>query len=223
MSTFIRVCAAAGLAVVAVVGTVDAAMAIAPKGPPAPPPTVKVVVRPVTAAHHASPGYSVTGAPSGQVDCSPPPFPSPGAVSRNIEFCSPSSAYAVACWKAAARHHVLCMDNPRSRHLVRIRRTGVFAPTGLPPRAQRAPLEMRLGNGALCKIRDGGAWGQLPGHPKLFGTYFCTGNVAVWAKADKHWGVNESSPTWTVRTAKFTSHHLVTRRVVKAWFVGTHA
>lgn len=81
---------------------------------------------------------------------------------------------------------------------------------------------MRLGDGALCSIRDGGAWGTLPGHPKLFGTYGCTHDGAVWARrVAKHNGVNESNPSWTVRTAQFGSHTLKTRRVVKAWFVGT--
>jgi hypothetical protein len=114
------------------------------------------------------------------------------------------------------------MRNPRSKHLVRIPRLGAFASTALVPPARRAPLEIRLGDGDLCSIRDGGAWGQLPGHPNLFGTYACVHDGAVWATATaRHQGVNESHATWTVRTAHCGSHTLVTRRVVKAWFVGT--
>lgn len=183
--------------------------------------TVKVVVRPVTTASHPSAGFSVTGEPSGQVDCSVKE-PSPGAVSLNIEFCSPSFEYAIACWKAAAPHRVLCMRDPRSKRLWRIPRHGAFASTGLAPRAQRAPLEIRLGDGHLCFIRDGAAGGTLPGHPNLFATYTCAHDGEVWASDNaKHNGVNESHATWTVRTAHDGSRTLVTRRVAKAWFVGT--
>ncbi len=184
-------------------------------------PTIKVVVRPVTSTGHVHAGFTVTGEPSGSVDCS---FadPSPGAVSRNIELCSPSAEYAVACWKAAVPHRVLCMRNPGRKRVVRIPRSGPFAPTRRAPAAQRAPLLMRLGDGDLCSIRDGGAWGSLPGHPNLFGTYSCRHHGAVWATSSApHQGVNESNPGWTVRTAQFGSHTLVTRHVVKAWFVGT--
>jgi hypothetical protein len=186
-------------------------------------PTVKVVVRPVTSAGHVRAGFTVSGEPSGLVDCR---FPSasPGAVSKNIEYCSPSAEYAVACWKAAAPHRVLCMRNPRSRHVVRIPRLGRFAPVARPTGAATAPLLIRLGDGDVCSIRDGGAWGALPGHPNLVGAYSCRKDGAVWAGPNAaHQGVNESHPTWTVRTAPFGSHTLVTRRVVKAWFVGTYA
>jgi hypothetical protein len=185
-------------------------------------PTVKIVVRPVTTTGHARAGFTVSDEPTGQVDCS---FasPSPGAVNKNIEFCSPSVEYAVACWKAAAPHHVLCMRNPRRNAVVRIPRTGAFAPTAIAPAAQRAPLGFTLGDGDYCSIRDGGAWPQLPGHPHLFGTYSCAHDGAVWASSTSaHLGVNESNPVWTVRTAQFGSSTLVTRHIVKAWFVGTY-
>jgi hypothetical protein len=184
-------------------------------------PTVKVVVRPVTSTGHVRAGFTVTGEPSGSVDCS---FrdPSPGAVSPNIEFCAPSAEYAVACWKAAAPHRVLCMRDPRTKHVVRIPRSGAFAATGVAAARLRAPLGMRLRDGDYCSIRDGGAWGQLPGHPNLFGTYACRHDGAVWATANAaHQGVNESQPSWTVHTAHFGSSHLATRHVAKAWFVGT--
>jgi hypothetical protein len=185
-------------------------------------PTVRIVVRPVTSTGHVRSGFTLTYEPSGSVDCSLAE-PSPGAVNKNIEFCSPSAEYAVACWKAAALHRVLCMRNPRSKTVVRIPRTGAFAPTGLAPVAQRAPLVMRLGDGDVCSIRDGGAWGSLPGHPNLSGTYSCAHDGAVWATSTAaHLGVNESNPVWTVRTAHFGSSTLVTRHVVKAWFVGTY-
>lgn len=209
--------AAAAAAVLA-----GAAALTAPAGAATPAPTVKIVVRPVTATGHVRAGFTLKYEPSGSVDCSTPD-PSPGAVDPNIEFCFPSAEYAIACWKSAAPHRVLCIRNPRSKEVVRIPRLGSFAPTGVAPRRDRAPLTIKLGDGDICSIRDGGAWGSLPGHPDLFGTYSCVHDGAVWAGINAwHRGVNESNPVWTVRTAHIGTHTLVTRRVVKAWFVGTY-
>lgn len=209
--------AAAAAALVAGVAALDA-----PAGAATAAPTVKVVVRPVTSTGHVRAGFNLTYEPNGAVDCSFPE-PSPGAVNKNIEFCSPSAEYAVACWRAAAAHRALCMRDPRSKDVVRIPRIGSFAPTALAPRDQRAPLLIRLGDGDICAIRDGGAWGTLPGHPNLGGTYSCRHDGAVWAGPTwPHLGVNESNPVWTVRTAQFSTGRLYTHRVDKAWFVGTY-
>jgi hypothetical protein len=120
-------------------------------------------------------------------------------------------------------HRVLCMRNPRRMHLVRIPRSGPFASTGLAPASERAPLGMTLGNGAYCSIRDGGAWSILKSHPTWFGTYSCDNGGAVWAAPTaNHQGINESSASWTVRTAPASGvGTVVLRHVVKAWFVGT--
>lgn len=183
--------------------------------------TKVVIVRPVGAAGYPQPGITVSSGGRFPIDCRSPE-PSPAAVSRNIEFCFPTAAYAVACWKAAAAHKALCMQDPRQPQLVRFRRIGRFHPTPLAPARQRAPLGIRLGDGDYCAIRSGGAWSPPPGHPHLAGYYSCGHDGAVWAQFDAaHGGIDESQPTWTVRTAQFTSHRLVTRRVVRAWFVGT--
>jgi hypothetical protein len=186
-------------------------------------PTAKVVVRPVTSTGHVRAGFTMVSEPTGLVDCNAQD-PSPGAVSRNIEFCSPSAEYAIACWKAAAPHRVLCMRDPRSTRVVRIPRTGTFAPTGLAPLSQRAPLAITLGGGAYCSIRDGGAWPTLRSHPSWVGTYSCNNGDAVWAPPTAtHNGVNESSASWTVRTARSSGvGPVVTRHVVRAYFVGTY-
>jgi hypothetical protein len=180
-----------------------------------------VIVRPVNASGHAEPGFTITSGGRYPIDCR---FaePSAGAVSPNIEFCFPTAYDPVACWKAAAAHKALCMQDPRTRELIRFRLKGRFAPTGLAPVDQRAPLTIVLGDGDYCRIRSGGAWGPLPGHPHLSGYYGCDRGGAVWAPfVTKHHGINESQPMWTVRTAQFDSRHLVTRRVVRAYFVGT--
>lgn len=215
-----RAFAAIGAAVLVLAGSTGLEAASASS---APPPTARVVVRPVTSSGHVRAGFTWTGEPNGSVDCT---FrdPSPGAVSPNIQFCAPSAEYAIACWKAAAPNRVLCMRDPRTKHLVRIPRSGPFAATGVLRPRLRAPLAMRLRDGDFCSIRDGGAWGMLPGRPKLFGTYACRHDGAVWATASAaHQGVNESQPSWTVRTAHFGTSRLITRHVARAWFVGTFA
>jgi len=186
------------------------------------PATQKSIIRPVNAAGFARAGYRVMPEPSGGVDCSFPD-PSPGAVSPNIEFCSPSAAYAVACWKAAAAHKVLCMRDPRVRQLARIQRLGPFAPTGLAPASDRAPLSMVLGNGAYCTIRDGGAGPERAGHPRWVATYYCDNGGIVWMRPGaRHQGVFEGAPSWTVIVAG-TSGPIFARHALRAWFVGTFA
>jgi hypothetical protein len=181
------------------------------------------IVRPVTAAGHAAPGFTVTADPGDRVYCDFR-FPSLSAVSPNIEWCSPTALSPVACWKAAAAHRALCMLNPRTHNVVRYGRGGPFAPTALAPARQRAPLAIVLGDGDYCSFRAGGAWSSPPGHPHLIGYYGCRHDGAVWALLHAaHYGINESQPTWTVRTAQFDSRHVVTRRVAHAWFVGTAA
>jgi hypothetical protein len=183
--------------------------------------TARVVVRPVTSTGHLATGYTLKTEPTGSVDCS---FkdPSPGAVSPNIEFCSPSAEYAIACWNSAVAHRVLCVRDPRSKVVVRIPRIGAFANTPVAPVADRAPLLMKLADGDICSIRDGGAWGSLVGHPDLFGTYSCLHAGVVWASSSApHSGINESHPVWTIRTAPAGHHALVTRHVERALFVGT--
>lgn len=213
------------LALIAIAAsTIGLAVALAPSGAGAAhrfPPTAKSVIRPVNAAGFARAGYTVTAEPTGSVDCS---FanPSPGAVSPNIEECSPSVEYAVACWKAAAAHKVLCMRNPRVRKLVRIPRVGAFAPTPLAAEADRAPLGMVLGNGTYCSLRDGGAVPPRAGHPHWIATYFCEDGKIIWQRPGAHHlGVNEQLATWYVIEAGVTGP-ITARRVLRAWFVGTH-
>jgi hypothetical protein len=215
-----RAIGAGALAAMVIVGGLAGADAAAAVNPP----TAKVVVTPVTSSGHVRTGYLRVDEPTGLVDCSSP-SPSAGAVSVNIELCSPSSEYAVACWKAAVAQHVLCMRDPRSNHVYLIPRSGTFAATGLAPSNQRAPLGITLTDGVYCSIRDGGAWSVLRSHPSWAGTYACGKDGAAWAPtAATHNGVNESAASWTVQTAPMSGvGALVTRHVAKAYFVGTSA
>jgi hypothetical protein len=184
------------------------------------PSTTRIVVRPVTKSGHAADNYKVRAEHSGSVDCS---FadPSPGAVSRNIEFCSPSVEGAVACWKSATAHRVLCIRDPSAHKVVKIHRDGKFARTKLRPRAQRAPLLIVLRDGTRCDIRDGGAWGTLKSHPNWVGRYSCDHHGFVWSPATAtHNGVNESKSSWTVRTSN-GNKPVVVRHIARAYFVGT--
>ena len=181
--------------------------------------TLQIVRHPVTKNGHPGAGYTVKRE-QGEIDCS---FadPSPGARSKNIEVCSPSAAYAIACWKAAAPHHALCLRDPHLNKLAKLKLSGHFARTGLAPRKQRAPLRLVLADGTHCMIRDGGAWGSLKSHPKWNATYSCDKHGDVWAAPKAaHWGVNESKPAWRVHTAKAGKGRVVvTRRVALAYFV----
>jgi len=163
---------------------------------------------------------SLLDPPTGGVDCSFPDA-APSAVSPNIEQCSPSAAYAAACWKAAAPHKVLCMRNPRVRQLVRIPRLGAFAPTGLVPESERAPLSMVLANGDYCSFRIGGAAPMRANHPHWIATYYCNSGKIVWMRPGAHhYGVNEMFDSWIVIVAGATGP-IFARYLTRAWFVGT--
>lgn len=185
--------------------------------------TTRVTVRPVTSAGHPAPGFTLHAEPGGSVDCTAK-LPSPAAVDPNIDVCSPSAEYAVACWKSAVAARALCFRNVLTKNVYRIPRVGAFASTPIAPVAYRAPLALEIADGDLCTLRSGGTAGSLTGHPGLFVTYWCVHHGAVWASLHaRHFGINEAHPLWTVQTASAGNHALVTRHVVKAWFVGTHS
>lgn len=190
------------------------------------PATARIVVAPVTSSGQAAAGYHVQAESQGWavVDCSYPD-PSPGAVSPNIELCSPSAAYAIACWKAAATKRVLCTRDPSSHELVEMKRTGKFAPTKIAKPRDRAPLLIVLTDGTRCQIRVGGAWGQPKGHPNLYGAYSCDRHGAAWLYAkgsyrDPHAGIDESHPSWRIRTGN-GGRTIVWRHIAEAYFVAT--
>jgi hypothetical protein len=204
------------------VGLVLPPVAFAPPAA-ASPATQQIIVSPVTTSGKAVEGFSVRKEdPEFAIDCR---FkdPSRGAVSPDIESCSPSAAYAPACWKAAAAHSVLCTQDPSTHKLVQFKRMGKFADTPLAKPRERAPLVIVLTDGTKCRIRIGGAWGRVPHHPNLYGAYSCDRHTAAWLHAkgrhaDPHNGVDESSPSWRIRTG---FKHIVWRHIATAYFVGT--
>jgi hypothetical protein len=188
--------------------------------------TAQLTVRPVTADGHAAPGYTVKPRRHDgfALDCRDKD-PSPSAVDAGIDECSPSAAYAVACWRGAGTKQALCLQDPTSDTLVRYRRSGGFAETPAVEPSKRAPLALVLHSGATCSIRDGGAWGQLKRHPNWYGTYSCSnGKVLYGTPRSHHYGVDERHPAWTVRVGPQAGNgDVVVRRVRRAYFVGTYA
>jgi hypothetical protein len=215
--------ALAGLAAASGVLVLPVAGAVAATPQPAPPATVRVIVAPVTGNGHAAAGFTVQRQKDVNVSCAPA-YASMVAIDANIEECSPSAAYAVACWKSATPHRALCLEDPRHKKLLLDTLTGKFAPTAPVAGRQRAPFVMTLTGGASCSIRIGGTGTELKSHPTYDITYYCNKGVgAVWLKPHgAHYGVDESADSWTVRTASSDgTGQLVTRHVLQAYFVAT--
>jgi hypothetical protein len=214
MSRFPKIVGAAGaacaLAAVAVAAPQVAAAASA---------TQKLVVRPVTAAHHAAAGFHVEHRHGDVIDCR---YASASrvAVNRNIFECDPAAAYAVACWHAARPGWALCLRNPFRREIDRVRAPHFGARHVAAPN-HAAPFGLVLDNGAKCTIRDGGAWGAPKQRPRWVGFYSCTRVGAVYAplKMARTNGINESHASWTVWTSKGNRVHR--HHVRKVVYVGT--
>lgn len=86
-----------------------------------------------------------------------------------------------------------------------------------------SPLGLQLADGSRCRLRIGGAWPELAGHPELFGSYFCSNGVAAWGLARQD-GIDRSTPTWTVRVAPMSGRGtLRTVAVRAAYYAGTAA
>jgi hypothetical protein len=186
------------------------------------PATIRVIVAPVTASGHAASGFTVKPDRQYQVFCAPT-SPSPVSISPNVAECSPSAAYAVACWKSATPKQALCLLDPRKHILKAGRLMNGFAPTKAVPNKELSPFVLILTDGTVCSIRDGGAWGYLKSHPKYFGTYSCSKHGVVWSPPNAvHYGVDESSSSWTVQTGSAAGKGgLTTRHVARAYFVAT--
>jgi hypothetical protein len=190
---------------------------------PARPATQRVVIRPVTATGRLAPGYTLVARQAAdQLSCGGsayPTEPSQVAVDDGIAYCSPSAAYAVACWPGPTHNTALCFGNPWQRQVDQLSTEGPL--TGVSAPRNPSPLGLELSDGTRCSLRDGGAWGELDQHPELVGTYYCTGDLAVWANGHSD-GIDRSSPTWTVRLAPMSGHGTLRPVTVHtAYYVGT--
>lgn len=194
----------------------------APPSSSAPAPhTQQVVLRPVKRTGRVAPGYTLSIEPGGQLLCggSSTGLESPVAVDDGIMGCSPSAEYAVACWAGPTPDTARCFRDPWKHQVVQLTTQGPLSSMRAPK--VPSPLGLELSDGARCSIRDGGAWGQLVGHPELFGTYGCSNGEDVWAPSGSY-GVNRTHPLWTVRVADHAGRgSLHTVGVLTAYFVGT--
>jgi hypothetical protein len=171
------------------------------------------VVRPVHADGRPVAGYTVKHETIPGFTCLDA---STVAVDRNIDFCGFSATYTMACWKSV-KHTALCLRDPWSKTLVRIRYSGKFV--GHAAVHHPVPQAMRLKNGNHCWVRDGGAWGSVPGHPSWTGAYSCD-QGAIYGPGD---GINQHVQPWLVHVLAADGKHVTDHRVAKAIFVGTAA
>ena len=181
--------------------------------------TAVFVTRPVTLAGRIAPGYRVKSE-GGSIDCLDA-SESPVAVDRDVLFCSPDAAYAIACylWRAHQKFAV-CLRDARSHTLVSIRHNGAMPQTL--PLTHPTPLNLTLTTGTRCNLRAGGTSATLHNHPNWNLYYYCNSNQAIWGP--NPYGVNTSHGVWTVRTANANGTGAVTtRQVAKAWFMGLHS
>jgi len=206
------------LAVALIAAPIAVLLAVASAAAAAPTPSAThtriAVVRPVHSDGTPVAGYTVHREHIDGFTCLEA---SPVAVNKNIDYCGFGATYTMACWKSKD-HTVLCLRNPWSTDLARIRYSGTFTRHAAP--ANPLPQGLRLMDGNSCLVRGGGAWPEVTGHPHWFGTYSCrTGSV--YGRGD---GINESTQPWRVEVVENPSlpdQKITEHRVRKAFFVGT--
>jgi hypothetical protein len=207
------------LAVALIAAPIAALLAVASAAAAAPAtatPTRVSVVRPVHADGRPVAGYTVTRESIPGFTCQDP---STVAVDAGIDFCGFSATNTMACWKST-HHTALCLRDPWSKKLARIRYSGTFVHTAAVKHP--VPQALRLMNGDRCWIRDGGAWGWVTGHPHWFGDYGCQ-QGDVYGPGT---GISKATNPWRVHVvynAGMPNQKIVDRRVARAIFVGTAA
>jgi hypothetical protein len=186
--------------------------------------TQRIVIRPVNSHGHPAAGFVRKDLGNDPVFCrfnGGHGSTSTVAVDPGIFDCSPSAAYAIACWDAARAHRVLCYQSAFSHKVVRLHGN---APVHFPkPSHPYNALNLVLANGERCSARDGGAVGIQKHHPNWVATYYCGhGADAVWSpkSLDKTLGTDRGTSRWHawVGTANGYLHK---RAISKAYFVGT--
>jgi hypothetical protein len=178
--------------------------------------THAVVVRPVHRDGKPVAGWTVTKQKIQDFRCDE--GASPVAVDPGIRFCGFSATYTVACWKST-HHTALCLRNPRKQVLARIRYDGRFGPVSAPKHA--TPQAFALFGGGYCEIRDGGAWGEVKGHPNWSGDDSCTNGAAVYGPGRD--GINRSHQPWSVHLVRFhnNSQSIHVRQLRTVYYAGT--
>ncbi|SHH65293.1 hypothetical protein SAMN05443575_4280 [Jatrophihabitans endophyticus] len=206
----------AALLVAVVGGTLGATTLLTDDSATAATATRAVVVRPVTHAGRAAAGYRVVADHRAPIECTDR---AAAAVDDDIAFCGSSADYTVACWPAATAHRVLCLTDPFTRTLRRIRLAGAF-PAVTAPR-HPSPQALQLAGGTRYLVRDGGAAGSVREHPTWVPFYYQRhGTRAVWGPLGGD-GVNRHHARWAVTVYRDDRGHGVRHGVTRAYYVGT--
>jgi hypothetical protein len=186
------------------------------------PATRRIVVRPVTAAGGAAPGFTVvTQTALGTAMCSPTTGPGV-SVDGSTYTCYPTALGAVACWRDATPGFVICDVDPYQRRLTRY--PASFAASS-PAATWTVPFGITLDTGQRCLVRDGGAWSTPVSHPGWVGWYSCgTGHTqVVYAPQTRTrtFGIDQSQAAWQVLVGSADgTGSLVRHRVSAAYYVG---
>ncbi|BCZ21359.1 hypothetical protein MYSE111917_24510 [Mycobacterium senriense] len=187
-----------------------------------------VVLQPVDAQGNVENGWTEDTSRANQpIDCS---FGSPSRYDKSagVRDCGASADSGDACWPAADGTHVLCLIDPFSHVLYRIRAQGLNTPRK-PLAGDPIPFALQLDDGTQCRVRIGGAWDRPTEHPNWVGHYACHDPSsissprtfsAVWGPPDQ--GIDKGFGGWSVSVGP-ADGHLATRKVAKAFYVAVAA
>ncbi|MGH3596262.1 MAG: hypothetical protein ACRDUT_09910 [Mycobacterium sp.] len=150
---------------------------------------------------------------------------SPAAVADDIYYCSPSAASADVCWPSTPES-LLCVADPWDKELHRVTYSDPLP--HVEPVATPQPFALLLDDGARCRLRNGGSWGQRnDGYVGAYGCGPARSNLAVLVMPSQfaRSAIDRSMPLWTVKigqlgsaTANFPPPQ--THTVTTAWFAG---
>lgn len=120
------------------------------------------------------------------------------AVSDNVFECAPYAAHTNVCWPGDSPYELLCSHGPTSYSLfLAVSETPLPA---APAVSQPVPWQLELGDGSVCAVRYGGAWGDGPGDS--IGYYSCDGPSAFVLAAPASHPVDTTGDVWTVQTGQ---------------------
>ena len=192
------------LAVVLVVSAVPVLGAVAAEAGPAPRADATKVhrVSPLDAEGNLRSGYDVTATGKGYCWTT-------SMIDGRLYRCMQHNAIHDPCWKESGRRSVVCLTDPWTRNVFRLKLT-----KPLPDASDYGPgvwgLKRADGVGGHCIISSG-AGSSVHGRPI---SYYCRKGWVLVGSIDR------SEPTWTIRTARRVGHHYESRGrkpLSKAW------
>lgn len=157
------------------------------------PATEQIRVAAVDSAGDPAAGYTVNDVPNaGIFGCD---YPSAVSLAPGIHNCAPTAASANVCWGTPDRITLLCLYEPWTTELQRMRADQTY--TEVPAASDPMPWGLVLADGSRCLIRNGGAW---PGRPDgLTGAYSCDGETEFVLADRSAPVVDRTAQLWTVQ------------------------